>query len=55
VAGRLVEAVRQAGADALNLRVHLPGMSPEAVRRQIVRLGAEVLPALRTRLVADRS
>jgi len=49
LAHRLEEAVREAGADALNLRVHLPGMAPEVVRRQIVRLGEEVLPTLRAR------
>jgi alkanesulfonate monooxygenase SsuD/methylene tetrahydromethanopterin reductase-like flavin-dependent oxidoreductase (luciferase family) len=55
VAHRLEAAAREAGADALNLRVHLPGMSPEVVRRQIVRLGAEVLPTLRTLQAAARS
>ncbi len=36
-----------AGVDALNLRVHVPGVSTEAAREQIVRLGNEVLPSLR--------
>ncbi|HEY3843461.1 MAG TPA: LLM class flavin-dependent oxidoreductase [Acidimicrobiales bacterium] len=40
-------AWRASGADALNLRIHLPGLPPDAVRRQIDLLGAEVLPALR--------
>ncbi len=45
---RLLEvAARESGADALNLRVHLPGASPPAVRDQIARLGREVLPLLR--------
>jgi hypothetical protein len=39
--------MRDSGADTLNLRVHLPGMSPHAVRDQIARLGAEVVPLLR--------
>ena len=54
VADQLEEAAREAGADALNLRVHLPGMSPEAVRHQIIRLGAEVLPTLRKLQAAAR-
>ena len=37
------------GADALNLRIHLPGMPPDEIRDQIVRLGAEVVPLLRAR------
>jgi len=47
VAGRLLDAQRAAGADALNLRVHVPGVSVESARDQIARLGAEVLPELR--------
>ena len=47
VAGGLREAQRAAGADALNLRVHVPGVSVAAAREQIARLGAEVLPLLR--------
>ena len=37
---------RAAGVDALNLRVHVPGVTAEAAREQIVRLGDEVLPLL---------
>ncbi len=48
LAGQLDQVVRACGADALNLRVHLPGMPPESVRDQIVRLGSEVVPRLRT-------
>ena len=47
LAERLRVVLRDSGADALNLRVHLPGMSPAAVREQIVRLGDEVVPRLR--------
>jgi hypothetical protein len=49
VAG-LIDAVDRAGADALNLRVHVPGVSPEAARGQIAQLGDEVLPRLRAAL-----
>ena len=38
--GALVEA---GGVDALNLRVHLPGMEPAAVHEQIEALGSEVV------------
>ncbi len=48
LAGQLDQVVRECGADSLNLRIHLPGMPPEAVRDQIVRLGSDVLPRLRT-------
>lgn len=47
VVTRLSELVDAAGVDALNLRVQLPGMAPEAVREQIEILGAEVLEPLR--------
>jgi alkanesulfonate monooxygenase SsuD/methylene tetrahydromethanopterin reductase-like flavin-dependent oxidoreductase (luciferase family) len=43
----LTAAVREAGADALNLRVQLPGMSPENVREQIARIGATVVGPLK--------
>jgi len=39
---------RRAGATSLDLRVHLPGMAPEEVHRQITALGAEVVPLLRS-------
>lgn len=48
LAGQLDQVVRECGADSLNLRIHLPGMPPEAVRDQIIRLGSDVLPRLRT-------
>jgi alkanesulfonate monooxygenase SsuD/methylene tetrahydromethanopterin reductase-like flavin-dependent oxidoreductase (luciferase family) len=47
VAGRLAAALDAAGTDCLNLRVHVPGVSPSAAREQIERLGAEVVPLLR--------
>jgi alkanesulfonate monooxygenase SsuD/methylene tetrahydromethanopterin reductase-like flavin-dependent oxidoreductase (luciferase family) len=49
VAGHLVARARAAGADALNLRVHAPGIGIDAVREQIERLG-EVLPRVRAAL-----
>ncbi|MGQ0804517.1 MAG: LLM class flavin-dependent oxidoreductase [Actinomycetota bacterium] len=51
VAGTLADAARRAGADTLNLRVHVPGVSPEAAREQIVRVGDEMLAPLRDALV----
>ena len=47
VAARLVDAVRTAGVDALNIRVHVPGVTPANARLQIAALGADVLPAVR--------
>jgi alkanesulfonate monooxygenase SsuD/methylene tetrahydromethanopterin reductase-like flavin-dependent oxidoreductase (luciferase family) len=47
VAAALVGAVRDAGADALNVRVHVPGVEPLAARDQIVRLGNEVVPIVK--------
>jgi alkanesulfonate monooxygenase SsuD/methylene tetrahydromethanopterin reductase-like flavin-dependent oxidoreductase (luciferase family) len=50
VAAGLHAVLRRSGASALNLRVHLPGMPPEVVRRQIELLCTEVLPPLRALL-----
>jgi alkanesulfonate monooxygenase SsuD/methylene tetrahydromethanopterin reductase-like flavin-dependent oxidoreductase (luciferase family) len=50
VAAALADLLRFVGADGLNLRVHLPGMKPPAVRDQIERLAGEVLPELRRAL-----
>jgi alkanesulfonate monooxygenase SsuD/methylene tetrahydromethanopterin reductase-like flavin-dependent oxidoreductase (luciferase family) len=50
VAARLVDAARDAGADALNLRVHVAGITPAAARMQIERLGDEAVPAIRDAL-----
>jgi alkanesulfonate monooxygenase SsuD/methylene tetrahydromethanopterin reductase-like flavin-dependent oxidoreductase (luciferase family) len=44
---RLAAAVEEAGADALNLRVQLPGMANEEVREQINAIGTSVLGPLR--------
>ena len=51
VVDRLVGAAREAGADALNLRVHVPGVSPEAAREQIERVGSDVVPRVRESLI----
>jgi alkanesulfonate monooxygenase SsuD/methylene tetrahydromethanopterin reductase-like flavin-dependent oxidoreductase (luciferase family) len=50
VAERLVASARGAGADALNLRVHAPGIGAGAIREQIERLGEEVVPHVRKAL-----
>ncbi len=47
VAGRLVDVVHTSGADALNLRCHVPGVGVEAAREQITRLGNDVVPKVR--------
>jgi alkanesulfonate monooxygenase SsuD/methylene tetrahydromethanopterin reductase-like flavin-dependent oxidoreductase (luciferase family) len=51
VVDRLVAAAREAGADALNLRVHVPGVSPEAAREQIERVGSDVVPRVHESLI----
>jgi alkanesulfonate monooxygenase SsuD/methylene tetrahydromethanopterin reductase-like flavin-dependent oxidoreductase (luciferase family) len=53
LAERLAALARNVGADALNLRVQLPGMAPDAVREQIERLGHEVVGPLKTMLQAS--
>jgi alkanesulfonate monooxygenase SsuD/methylene tetrahydromethanopterin reductase-like flavin-dependent oxidoreductase (luciferase family) len=54
MAERLGRTVEDIGADAINLRVHLPGITPTAVRDQIARLSEEVVPALRRHLASIR-
>lgn len=44
---RLVDIVQRSGADALNIRVHLPGIPAAAIREQIAALVADVLPRVR--------
>jgi alkanesulfonate monooxygenase SsuD/methylene tetrahydromethanopterin reductase-like flavin-dependent oxidoreductase (luciferase family) len=53
VAERLAAVLREVGADALNLRVHLPGVAAHDARDQIEGLAHEVLPRLRD-LLAPR-
>lgn len=50
LADDLAAAMREARADALNLRVHVPGVSPDAARDQIAQLGEEVVPLVRDRI-----
>ena len=47
IVGRLGELVAETGADALNLRVQLPGMAPEVIREQIEMIGREVVRPLK--------
>jgi len=47
LAQRLATSARESGANALNLRVQLPGMTPDEVRTQIERIGSDVVPALK--------
>ena len=47
VAEQLTDALERSGADALNLRVHVPGVAVPAAREQIERLGDEVLPEVK--------
>jgi alkanesulfonate monooxygenase SsuD/methylene tetrahydromethanopterin reductase-like flavin-dependent oxidoreductase (luciferase family) len=46
---RLATTMHEVGADALNLRVQLPGMAPEDVREQIARIGTTVVGPLQQR------
>ena len=45
---RLAAVVNEVGADALNLRIQLPGMAPAQVREQIERIGATVVDPLKS-------
>jgi alkanesulfonate monooxygenase SsuD/methylene tetrahydromethanopterin reductase-like flavin-dependent oxidoreductase (luciferase family) len=47
ISDRLAAAIEEVGADALNLRVQLPGMAPEEVREQITAVGSMVVRRLR--------
>jgi len=49
MAERLAATVTESGADSLNLRVQLPGMAPEEVREQIVRIGTAVVGLVKSR------
>ena len=54
VAEGLIDTVSRAGATAVNLRVHVPGLTPGQVREQIERLGADVIGPLRASLGGER-
>jgi alkanesulfonate monooxygenase SsuD/methylene tetrahydromethanopterin reductase-like flavin-dependent oxidoreductase (luciferase family) len=47
LAARVVDSVSAVDGDAVNLRVHLPDVSPDDIRDQIAALGATVVPAVR--------
>jgi alkanesulfonate monooxygenase SsuD/methylene tetrahydromethanopterin reductase-like flavin-dependent oxidoreductase (luciferase family) len=47
IAAALTDVLLRTGADALILRIHVPGVDPAAALDQIGRLGQEVLPAFR--------
>jgi alkanesulfonate monooxygenase SsuD/methylene tetrahydromethanopterin reductase-like flavin-dependent oxidoreductase (luciferase family) len=50
LAERVARTVLDAGADACNVRIHVPGVDAVAARAQIVRLGDEVVPRVREAL-----
>jgi alkanesulfonate monooxygenase SsuD/methylene tetrahydromethanopterin reductase-like flavin-dependent oxidoreductase (luciferase family) len=50
IAQRVGGMVAEAGADAVNIRIHVPGVGPEEARGQIQRLGEAVVPSLRRAL-----
>jgi alkanesulfonate monooxygenase SsuD/methylene tetrahydromethanopterin reductase-like flavin-dependent oxidoreductase (luciferase family) len=50
IADSLAGAALEAGTDAINLRVHVPGVSASEARQQIEGLGDTVLPRLRAAL-----
>jgi alkanesulfonate monooxygenase SsuD/methylene tetrahydromethanopterin reductase-like flavin-dependent oxidoreductase (luciferase family) len=52
LAARVARVVLDAGADACNVRVHVPGVDPATARAQIARLGREVVPRVRDALGA---
>ncbi|MCD9625434.1 LLM class flavin-dependent oxidoreductase [Rhabdothermincola salaria] len=52
IAQELATAVHESGSDALNLRIHAPGIAAERAHEQIEVLGAELLPRLRPLLAA---
>jgi len=52
LAAALAEVLVEAGCDSLDLRVHLPEVTPAQVDEQVRALGAEVLPLLRALLPA---
>jgi alkanesulfonate monooxygenase SsuD/methylene tetrahydromethanopterin reductase-like flavin-dependent oxidoreductase (luciferase family) len=50
LADSIAATMRAAGADALNVRLHAPGVPSDAVREQVVAIGDDVLPRLREEL-----
>jgi alkanesulfonate monooxygenase SsuD/methylene tetrahydromethanopterin reductase-like flavin-dependent oxidoreductase (luciferase family) len=50
VAERIADAARRINVDAVNLRIHLPGVTAAQARDQIERLAGDVVPKLRSLL-----
>ena len=50
LAEELAEVLSASGATCLNLRIHAPGVEPDAAADQIEVLGRELLPRLRSRI-----
>jgi alkanesulfonate monooxygenase SsuD/methylene tetrahydromethanopterin reductase-like flavin-dependent oxidoreductase (luciferase family) len=55
MADTLHQTMVEVGADAINLRIHLPGISADDARRQIMALTEDVVPRLRQRLRSPAS
>jgi alkanesulfonate monooxygenase SsuD/methylene tetrahydromethanopterin reductase-like flavin-dependent oxidoreductase (luciferase family) len=55
VADGLVAVTRDVGADALNLRIHVPGVDPQSARDQIAGLGDQVVPRVREAIATRRT
>jgi alkanesulfonate monooxygenase SsuD/methylene tetrahydromethanopterin reductase-like flavin-dependent oxidoreductase (luciferase family) len=53
LATELAEALRTTNSTCLNLRIHAPGIAPDAAREQIAALGSEMLPRLRELLATN--
>ena len=53
LATELAEALRTTNSTCLNLRIHAPGIAPDAAREQIAVLGSEMLPRLRELLATN--
>jgi alkanesulfonate monooxygenase SsuD/methylene tetrahydromethanopterin reductase-like flavin-dependent oxidoreductase (luciferase family) len=54
LAERIATTMKGVGADALNLRVQLPGMAPEEVREQISSIGTTVVTLLKEKWSSPR-
>jgi hypothetical protein len=50
IVSKLANLTELSGGTNLHLRLHLPGISAQAISKQIALMGQEVLPALHTEL-----
>ncbi len=50
IAERLIDAMTMSHCDSINIRIHLPGMTPDTLRSQIRGISEQVLPVLRSLL-----